>query len=103
MRIIARSTLIDFWKDHSESEQPLKSWFDEIQNALWKTPNQLKSQFKNASVITKKRVVFNIKGNNYRLVVDIEFRIGIVFVVWIGTHKEYDKINVKEIKYVKAG
>jgi mRNA interferase HigB len=102
MRIIARKTLINYWKKHPDSEQPLKSWFDEIQNAFWDTPNQLKEQFKNASIITKKRVVFNIKGNSYRLVTDIEFRIGIVFIIWIGTHKEYDKINVKDIKYVKA-
>jgi|ERR1035437_805560 mRNA interferase HigB len=102
MRIIARNTLINYWKTHPDSEQPLKSWFDEIQNAFWDTPNQLKKQFRNASIITNKRVVFNIKGNSYRLVVDIEYRIGIVFIVWIGTHKEYDKINVKEIKYVKA-
>lgn len=102
MRIIARKTLINYWKKHPDSEQPLKSWFDEIQNAFWDTPNQLKEQFKNASIITKKRVVFNIKGNSYRLVTDIEFRIGIVFIIWIGTHKEYDKINVKDIKYVKT-
>jgi mRNA interferase HigB len=102
MRIIARNTLIKFWEVHPDAEQPLKSWFDETQNALWDTPNQLKKQFRNASIITKKRVVFNIKGNSYRLIVDIEYRIGIVFIIWIGTHKEYDNINVKEIKYVKA-
>jgi mRNA interferase HigB len=102
MRIIARNTLIKFWEVHPDAEQPLKSWFDETQNALWDTPNELKKQFRNASIITKKRVVFNIKGNSYRLIVDIEYRIGIVFIIWIGTHKEYDNINVKEIKYVKA-
>jgi mRNA interferase HigB len=102
MRIISRSTLINYWRKYPVTEQPLKSWFDEIQNAFWETPYQLKEQFRNASVITKKRVVFNIKGNSYRLVFDIEFKIGIVFIVWIGTHKEYDKINVKEIKYGKA-
>jgi mRNA interferase HigB len=102
MRIIARNTLIKYWETNPVSEQPLKSWFDEVQNAYWETPNELKWQFRNASVITKKRVVFNIKGNNYRLVVDIEYKIGIVFIVWIGTHKEYDNINVKEIKYVKT-
>jgi mRNA interferase HigB len=102
MRIIARNTLIKYWKTHPDTEQPLKSWFDEAQSALWKNPNQLKRQFRNVSVITNKRVVFNIKGNNYRLVADIEYKIGILFVVWIGAHKEYDKINVKEIKYVKT-
>lgn len=102
MRIIKRSTLINFWKKYPDSEQPLKSWYDEAINALWKSPNELKRQFRNASVITKKRIVFNIKGNSYRLVVDIEYRIGIAFIVWIGTHKQYDKINVEEINYAKT-
>ncbi len=99
MRIIARKTLIKFWEKYPDTEQPLKSWFDEISNTPWSSPNEVKSQYHNASIITKKRVVFNIKGNRYRLVVDIEYKIKIVFIVWIGTHKEYDKLNVKEIKY----
>ena len=102
MRIIARNTLIKYWNIHPDTEQPLKTWFDEAQSAFWENPNQLKKQFRNASIITKKRVVFNIKGNSYRLIVDIEYKIGIIFVVWIGTHKEYDKIKVKEIKYDKT-
>lgn len=102
MRIIARNTLINYWKRFPELEQPLKSWYDEVLNSLWKSPNELKKQFSNASIITNKRVVFNIKGNNYRLVADVEYRIGIVFIVWLGTHKKYDKIIVKEIKYVKT-
>jgi len=99
MRIIARKTLIKFWEKYPDTEQSLKSWFDEIIDALWSSPNEVKSQYRNASIITKKRVVFNIKGNRYRLIVDIEYKIKIVFIVWIGTHKEYDKINVKEINY----
>jgi mRNA interferase HigB len=102
MRIIARNTLIKFWNNYPEAEQPLKSWYDEVLNAIWKSPNELKKQYSNASVITNKRVVFNIKGNSYRLIADIEYRIGIVFIVWVGTHKMYDKVNVKEIKYVKT-
>jgi mRNA interferase HigB len=102
MRIIARNTLIKYWKKHPDTEQPLKSWFDEVSNAVWESPNQLKKQFRNASIINKKRVVFNIKGNSYRLVVDIEYKIGIIFVVWIGSHVEYDKINVKEVSYDKT-
>jgi len=99
MRIISRRTLINFWKKHPRSEQALKAWYDEAHNVVWKTPNELKKQYRNASIISKKRVVFNIKGNDYRLVVDIEYKIGIVFVVWIGTHKEYDKVNIMELKY----
>ena len=102
MRVLSRNTLIHFWQKYPDAEQSLKSWYDEARNTNWATPNELKVQYKNASVITSKRVVFNIKGNDYRLVVDIEYRIGIVFIVWIGTHKEYEKINVKGIKYVKT-
>ena len=102
MRIIARNTLISYWNNHPELEQPLKSWYDSVLNTNWKSPNELKKQFRSASVITNKRVVFNIKGNDYRLVADIEYKIGIVFIVWIGTHKQYDKIDIKEINYVKT-
>ena len=102
MRVISRKTLISFWKKYPDSEQPLKSWFDEAQNAAWTSANKLKELYRNASIITKKRVVFNIRGNYYRLVVDIEYKLGIIFIVWIGTHKEYDKLNVKEINYVKG-
>ncbi len=102
MRIISRKTLINYWTEYPDAEQPLKSWYDEVSNALWLSPNELKKHYRNSSIISKKRVVFNIHGNKYRLVVDIEYSIGIVFIVWIGTHREYDKISVKEIKYVKA-
>jgi len=102
MRIISRNTLIQYWEKFPDVEQPLKSWFDEVRNASWISPNELKRLYRNASIISDKRVVFNIKGNYYQLVVDIEYNIGIVFIVWLGTHKEYDKINVKEIKYVKT-
>ncbi len=102
MRIISRKTLTSFSDKHLETKQALRAWFDEVSNALWTSPNELKEQYKNASIITNKRVVFNIHGNKYRLIVDVEYRIGIVFIVWIGTHKEYDKLNIKEIKYVKT-
>jgi mRNA interferase HigB len=102
LRIISRKTLIEYWEKHPEIEQPLKAWFDEVINAKWISPNELKQQYHNASIVTSKRVVFNIHGNKYRLIVDIEYKIGIVFIVWIGTHKEYDKLDVKEIKYVKT-
>ncbi|MFH1198480.1 MAG: type II toxin-antitoxin system HigB family toxin [bacterium] len=99
MRIISRKILLDYGKKHPASEQPLKVWFDEVRNAKWKSPNDLKTQYRNASIITAKRVVFNIKGNSFRLVVDIEYKIGIAFIVWIGTHEEYNKINVMEVVY----
>ncbi len=102
MRIISRKTLIAYWGKHPKVEQPLKSWFDEVLSANWSSANELKQQYRNASIITKKRVVFNIKGNHHRLVVDVEYKLGIIFVVWIGTHEDYDKLNIKEISYVKG-
>ncbi len=95
MRIISKRTLQIFWKEHASAEQPLKSWFDEASKADWSTPNERKLQFGNASIVSDKRVVFNIHGNAFRLVVDIEFRLHIIFVVWVGTHQEYDTLGRK--------
>ena len=70
-----------FWEKYTDTEQSLKSWFDEARIAKWSSPNELKKQYRTASIINNKRVVFNIKGNDYRLVVDIEYKIGIIFIV----------------------
>jgi mRNA interferase HigB len=102
MRIISVRTLKNFWLEFPQAEQALLSWYEETEAAGWGNPNELKSQYRNASVLTYKRVVFNIHGNTYRLIVDIEYRLKIVFVVWFGTHDQYDKINAKKISYVKA-
>jgi mRNA interferase HigB len=102
MRIIATTTLKEFWTKHPKSEQALKSWLQEVELGDWNSPQQLKSQYRSASILSGKRVVFNINGNSFRLIVDIEFRLQIIFVVWFGTHKEYDKIDSKTISYVKA-
>ncbi len=99
MRIIAISTLRNYWSKHKSAEQPLKSWIQEAENSIWKNSAQLKTKYRNASIITSKRVVFNIKGNDYRLIVDIEYRLKIIFIVWIGTHSEYDKVDAKTINY----
>lgn len=79
-----------------EAEQSLFSWYQEAEKANWKSHNDLKKQFGNVSVISTKRVVFNIHGNKYRLIVDIEYYLQIIFIVWIGTHKEYDKLMQKK-------
>jgi len=102
MRIIAIKTLKQYYEHNPVSEYSLLTWYEEVEAAEWDSPNELKAQFGNASIITNKRVVFNIHGNNYRLIVDIEYKLKIVFVVWVGTHTEYDKINAKEIRYVKS-
>lgn len=102
MRIIAVNTLKQFWEKHPLAEQSILAWYEEAEKAEWNNPNELKSHYRNASVLNDKRVVFNIHGNSFRLIVDIEYRLKIVFIVWFGTHKEYDKIDSKTISYVKA-
>ena len=102
MRIIAKQTLIQYAAEFHQAEQPLLSWFEEATTAQWGNPNELKIHYKNASILSDKRVVFNIHGNSYRLIVDIEYQMKIIFIVWFGTHKQYDNINAKTITYVKA-
>lgn len=102
MRVIAVKTLNEYFKTFPQAEQALLSWYEEIGAAEWDNHNEMKAQYRNASVLTSKRVVFNIHGNTYRLIVDIEYRLRIVFIVWFGTHKEYDKIDAKKVSYVKT-
>ena len=102
MRIIALKTLKEYWKQFPSAKQSLLAWYEEVETAEWGHWNELKSQYRNASILTAKRVVFNFHGNDYRLIVDIEYRLKIVFIVRFGTHKEHDKINAKKIGYVKA-
>jgi mRNA interferase HigB len=97
MRIIARRTLRDFWKKHNDAELPLKVWYEQARKAEWNNFQDIKKQFGSASIVGHDRVVFNIKGNDYRLVVLILFRRGKAFIRFVGTHKEYDKIDAKNI------
>jgi mRNA interferase HigB len=102
MRVIAVRTLKDYADEFHLAEQAILSWHEEVVAAHWNNPNELKEQYRNASILTNKRVVFNIHGNSYRLIVDIEYRLKIVFVVWFGTHNQYNTIDAKTISYVKA-
>lgn len=102
MRVIARKTLVEFWKRTPLAENSLRAWYDEALTAQWKNPAELKKQYTSASIISDKRVVFNIHGNRFRLIVDIEYRLQIIFVVWIGTHKDYDSIDAKTIGYAQT-
>ena len=97
MRVIAKRALREFWERHSSAKQPLLSWYKAAQIASWKNSAQLKKQFASASIINSTRVVFNIGGNKYRLVCIVHFNKQIVFIRFVGTHKEYDKINVTEV------
>jgi len=99
MRIIAIKTIKDFWKNPKckDSEQSLKAWYHEVKKDEWKNPNDVKRKYKNASIIKNKRVVFNIAGNKYRLVVAIKYDFQIIFIRFVGTHEEYNKINSETI------
>ena len=99
MRIIARKVLRDHWEmpGRIDSEQPLKSWFAITETADWKNPAALKGTFLNASILQGCRVVFNIAGNKYRLVVKINYPYRVVYVRFVGTHAEYDRINITEV------
>ncbi|MCB0778961.1 MAG: type II toxin-antitoxin system HigB family toxin [Flavobacteriales bacterium] len=99
MRIIKRKTLLDFAAKHPPARQPLLAWYAEVSRSTWSRPNEIKRSFRTADVIDTKRVVFNIKGNSYRLVVDVEYRIGLVFIVRVMTHAEYDKVDVRTIRH----
>jgi mRNA interferase HigB len=97
MRIIAKSTLREFWEKHNDAEVPLKTWHKIVEKQNWKNTHDIKQIYGDASIIGSNRVVFNIKGNNYRLVVYIVFKVQKVFVWFIGTHKQYDHIDVRTI------
>ncbi len=97
MRVIAKKTLRDFWETHSDSEQQLMSWYQETSKAEWTGPKQIKLEYPSASFLADNRVVFNIKGNHYRLIVRINYDYQMVWIRFIGTHAEYDKINAKTI------
>lgn len=97
MRIISRKRLIEFWQRYPDSEQPLRAWFAEAKKVNWATPADIKALYRNASIIPGNRVVFNIKGNDYRLVVLVDYKYGKMFIRFIGTHAEYDRINAANI------
>jgi mRNA interferase HigB len=96
-RIFAKSTLRAFWEKHADSEQYLKTWYDTALSSDWKNPNEVKNTYANASILKNNRIVFNIKGNSYRLVAKFNFEKRWIFIRFIGTHTEYDKINAETI------
>ena len=96
-RIIAKSTLKEFWEKYPDSEQYLKTWYENAKILNWNSPNDIKNTYVNASILKDSRVVFNIKGNSYRLIVKFNFEKQWAFIRFIGTHQEYDKINADTI------
>lgn len=93
MRIIALATLRQFWEKHPDAETPLRSWYAEASRANWRTPADIKAAYRHASFIANNRVVFNVKGNDYRLVVAVHYDRGQMYIRFVGTHRQYDQIN----------
>jgi mRNA interferase HigB len=98
MRVIAKKHLSVYWLKHPETEQSLKAWYDEAIKATWKTPQEIKAQYASASILAGNRVVFNIKGNHHRLIVSVAYQFGALYIKFIGTHAEYDKINAATVE-----
>ncbi len=98
MQIVAVRFLRAFWENNPDAEQALKSWVDEAKKASWSEPAQIKEQYRSASILKNKRVVFNIKGNDYRLVVSVAYQYQAVYVKFIGTHKQYDAIDAETVE-----
>ncbi|MFZ5658757.1 MAG: type II toxin-antitoxin system HigB family toxin [Pseudomonadota bacterium] len=97
MRVIAKSTLRAFWEERPDAEQPLRTWHAMACKADWKTPADVKADYRNASIIANNRVVFNIKGNDYRLITAINYDFGTIWIKFIGTHAEYDRIDAATV------
>lgn len=102
MQILSKKTLRDYWENYQGAGQPaleqaLKSWYREVKRASWKNSGELKQKYRNASILKNGRVVFNICGNNFRLIVGVNYSVKVVYVKWVGTHTEYDDIDAEEV------
>jgi mRNA interferase HigB len=101
MRIIKEKTIAGYCQlnKYKQAKESLQAWIYEVRYSSWGSANELKLKYRSASILSSKRVVFNIKGNDFRLITDIEYKLKIVFIVWFGTHAEYTKIDAKTIGY----
>ena len=97
MRIISRKALREFWEHHTDARQALQSWYSDVKQTQWSSPSDMREMYRNASIVANNRVVFNIKGDRYRIVVAVNYEFGIVYIRFVGTHTEYDKIDVTQI------
>ena len=98
MKVIAVGTLRVFWERHPDAEQPLKAWYDEARHAVWGTPQDIRNRYASASFVGHNRVVFNIKGNDYRLIVAVAYRFQAIYIKLIGTHTEYNRIDAATVE-----
>ncbi len=97
MRVIAQRTLREYWEKHSPARRPLQAWLEHVQRVVWKTPSEVQKDYGDDVILPGHRAVFNIKGNDYRLVVHIHYKSQIIFIRFIGTHKAYDRIDATRI------
>ena len=97
MRIIAKRALREFWERHPNAKEPLLAWYREVKQEDWDAPAKVKAKYRSASIVGGNRVVFNIKGNDYRLVAEIKYESRIVYVRFVGTHAAYDAVDAKEV------
>ncbi len=97
MRVISRATLKAFYGRHADAKGPLEAWFAEAKRAVWREFNDIKNRYRSADAVGENRVVFNIKGNAYRLVVVVHYRVQTVYVRFVGTHAEYDRVDVETV------
>lgn len=97
VRIISRRILREFWEIHPEAMISLQTWFHDVEHASWDSPADIKAVYQNASIVANNRVVFNIKGNRYRLVVVVVYQHNVIYIRFVGTHEEYDRIDVTKI------
>ena len=98
MRVVAVSALKHFWARHPDAEQPLKAWYDEAKHATWISPQAIRDRYASASFVGNHRVVFNIKGNDYRLIVAVAYRFQAVYIKFVGTHARYDRIDAATVE-----
>lgn len=98
MRVISKAVLVEFWIRHPAAKQALQTWFEDATHAQWKTPQDIKLRYSSASFVAANRVVFNIKGNDYRLVVAVAYRFAALYIKFVGTHAEYDAINAATVE-----
>lgn len=99
MRIFNRSTLFQFGRRHPDADQPVRAWYAEVTAAKWNSPAEIKARYPHASLLGKKRVVFNLGGNKYRLIVEIDYPHQLVFVQFLGTHAQYDRIDAETVTW----
>ncbi|MXY83663.1 MAG: type II toxin-antitoxin system HigB family toxin [Gemmatimonadetes bacterium] len=97
MRIIAKRALREFWERHPNAKEPLLAWYREVKQEDWDASAKVKAKYRSASIVGGNRVVFNIKGNDYRLVAEIKYKYRVVYVRFVGTHVEYDAVDAKEV------